>query len=81
VQISVSDGQIAASLPSFTIRVNAAAQAPEVCQYDGSLTADDPACVPPPPPPPEPCEYDDALTAGDPACVPPAPVRSRSYRT
>jgi hypothetical protein len=40
---------------------------PEPCEYDETLDADDPACVPPV----DPCEYDETLDADDPACVPP----------
>jgi hypothetical protein len=39
---------------------------PVMCEWDDSLTADDPLCVEP-----EMCEWDDSLTADDPLCVEP----------
>src|SRR3546814_3317806 len=38
------------------------------CEYDPSMPADDPNCVPPV----EPCEYDPSMPADDPNCLPPA---------
>jgi eukaryotic-like serine/threonine-protein kinase len=56
-----------------TIVISEGAEEPDVppCEFDPSLDADDPDCVPPPPVEIEPCPFDPDLDADDPACVEP----------
>ncbi len=56
-----------------TIVISEGPEEPDVppCEFDPSLDADDPDCVPPPPVEIEPCPFDPELDADDPACVEP----------
>ena len=56
-----------------TIVISQGPEEPDVppCEFDPSIDADDPDCVPPPPEEIPPCEFDPDLDADDPACVEP----------